>query len=128
MRHTSPSTIVRAWQEAVNDRDVDRLLELSDPEIEVSGPRGSGHGHTLLREWLDRAGLSLETLRVFERGGVVVVAQRGLWRSVETGEVVGEHDVASLFRVDGRRVTYFARYDDLESALEAAGLGYAEEV
>lgn len=130
MKDQNPLTIVRAWQDAANELDVDLLLELSDPDIEIVGPRGSGYGHQLLRDWLGRAGLRLETLRVFTRGNMVVVAQRGVWRSVETGEVTGENDVASRFRVDldGRRVSQVAWHDSLDAALKEAGLDYADEV
>lgn len=127
MQRESPAALAQAWQDAVNNRNIDRLVELSDPGIELIGPRGSGRGHDLLREWLGRAGLSLKTLRVFVRGNVVVVAQRGVWHSVETGEVTGEHPIASCFRVAGRRVVRFARYDSLDAALDAVGLDYADE-
>jgi antitoxin (DNA-binding transcriptional repressor) of toxin-antitoxin stability system len=119
--------VVRAWLNAVNSRDYELVIERSDPDIEIVGPRGSGYGHQLLRDWLDHARLSLETLRAFARGDTVVVAQRGIWRSVETGEVIGEADVASLFRVEGGRVAQYARYDSLAEALKQAGLDYADE-
>jgi ketosteroid isomerase-like protein len=48
--------IAQQWQDATNTRDVERLLELSAPDIEIVGPRGSGHGHQLLRNWLGRVG------------------------------------------------------------------------
>ena len=128
MRCESPSAVVRAWQDAANSGDVDRLLELSDPEIEVAGPRGSGYGHQLLRDWLERAGLSLETLRVFADGKEVVVAQHGTWRSVDTGEVIGESSVASRFLVEGQHVQRVERYDSLEVALDRAGINYSNEI
>ena len=128
MQLERPSDIVQAWQEAVNDQDVDRLLELSDDNIEIVGPRGSGYGHQLLRDWLARAGLQLQTVRVFAGGNVVVVAQQGVWRAVATGERTGERPVASRFRVADRRVVQFARYDSLDTALADAGLNYADEI
>jgi hypothetical protein len=112
----------------VNNQDIDRLLALSDPNIEIVGPRGAAFGHIVLRDWMSRAGLTLTTQRVFARDDTVVVAQHGVWRSVETGEVVGEADVASEFRVDGQRVTYYARYDSLDEALATAGLEQADEL
>ncbi len=72
--------------------------------------------------------MSLETLRVFERGSVVVVAQHAVWRSTDTGEVIGEADIASQFRVRGEQITQFARYDSLDDALAGAGLTYADEI
>lgn len=53
-------------------------MELSDPNIEVSGPRGSGHGRQLLRDWMARAGLTLETTGAYSRGNRVVLELRGV--------------------------------------------------
>jgi hypothetical protein len=124
----SPFEIATAWQQAANDQDIERLLALSDPHIEIVGPRGSGYGHQLLRDWLGRAGLTLTTLRAFAGDGKVVLAQHGVWRSLESGAVTGERDLASRFDVDGGRVVRFARYDTLDEALGAASLNGAAEV
>jgi hypothetical protein len=120
--------IVQDWQEAANAQDIERLLALSDPNIEIIGPRGTGYGHQLLRDWMGRAGVQLTTLRVFARDTAVVVAQNGVWRSLETGAVTGEATVASRFRVDDQRVVQYARYDSLDVALEEAGLTDTDEV
>lgn len=128
MQHESPLAVVQAWQDAANNGDLHRLLELSDPAIELVGPRGSGHGHQLLRDWLGRAGLALKTLRAFARGNVVVVEQHGVWRSTETGEVEGEADIASRFQVREEKITQFARYDSLDDALRESGLDHADEI
>jgi hypothetical protein len=64
---------------------------------------------------------------VFERGETVVVEQRGTWRSVETGDVIGETTVASLFKVQDSRVVAYERFDDLGTALAAAGLDESNE-
>jgi hypothetical protein len=111
MQAGSVVAVVGEWQEAANEGDIERLLALSDPEIALVGPRGTAHGHEALREWVRRAGLRLTTLRVFARGEVVVAEQRGVWRSAETGEVVGEASVASCFWVVEGRVARVARYD-----------------
>lgn len=121
--------VVAAWQEAVNEQDSARLVALSAPEIEVAGPRGSGFGHQLLKEWLGRAGLRLTTLRTFARGDVVVLEQQAEWRASGTGEVTGNTILAAAFRVDAQlRVARFARYDTLGEALEAAGLDETDEI
>lgn len=127
-REENPVATVQAWQEAANAQDKGRLLELSDPNIEIVGPRGSAHGHEVLAAWLGRAGLVLETTRTFTRGDAVVLAQRGVWRSPETGEVTGEADLACGFRVAAGRVTRFSRHDRLDEALEQARLTETDEV
>ncbi len=128
MQHQSPLAVVQAWQEAANRQDGDSLVGLSAPDVEVVGPRGSGRGHQLLRDWLARAGLTLETRRAFARGDAVVLTQRAVWRSAEAGGVAGEREVASRFRVSGGRVAQVARHDDLGAALREAGLGESDEV
>jgi hypothetical protein len=124
----NPLSIVQAWQEAVNRQDEARLLERSAPTIEVVGPRGVAQGHDVLRQWLARAGLQLTTQRAFVGNSAVVLAQRGVWRSVESGEFQGEAQVASHFRVGDGQVTYYARYDRLDEALAAAALSAQDEV
>lgn len=128
MPYINPLALIQAWQDAANRQDIDRLVELSAPDIEVVGPRGSGHGYQLLKDWLGRAGLHLTTLRAFTHDNLVVVAQHAVWRSAETGEVTGERDLASRFRIDGQRVVQYARYDNLDVALVEAGLHYSDEI
>lgn len=127
MRTRDPLAVVDDWVAAANARDAERLVELSDPNIEIVGPRGSGFGHQLLRDWLARAGLELETLRTFVRGDSVVLGQRGVWRSQETGAVTGEKVVASFFQVKDGHIARFARYDSLEEAFAATGLDPSDE-
>lgn len=123
----SAVTVAQAWQAAVNAQDRVRLLELSHPGIEIVGPRGVAQGHDVLLAWLERAGLTLETRRVFAGQSSVVLAQHGVWRSPETGERQGEADVASSFRIREGQVAELARYDTLDEALTRAGLSEADE-
>jgi hypothetical protein len=128
MSSIGSAELVKMWLDAANRGHIERLIELSAPHIEVSGPRGSGQGYQLLREWAHRAGLHLTTLRIFARDTTVVAAQRAVWRSLETGEITGEQDPASRFRVVDGRVEQFVRYDNLDIALREAGLEYSDEI
>ncbi len=123
-----PILVVRAWHEALNDRDLKAVLRLSDSEIEIVGPRGMEVGLDALRSWLDTTRLELHPRRAFTRGDMVVMEQHGVWRSPDTGEVVGEAEVASVFRVREERIASYARHDDLQTALDRAGLGASDEV
>jgi ketosteroid isomerase-like protein len=120
--------VVEAWHAALNEGDVDRLVGLSHPDVEIGGPRGSGRGVQLLREWVNRANVRLEPRHLFRRGETVVVEQAGQWGSAETGEVIGSQTVASVFVVSDGRVTSVARYHDLSEALNAAGLDASDEL
>jgi hypothetical protein len=127
MQHERPVAVVQAWQEAVNRQDVARLAALSGPDIEIVGPRGSGRGIDLLRDWLGRAGLRLVAQRAFAHGNVVVTANHGVWHGA-TEATSGAADFAASFRVDDGRVARFARYDSLDDALTAANLTPADEI
>ena len=121
--------LVLAWHEALNSENVDRLVALCVEEVEVGGPKGSGHGSQLLREWVGRARIRLDPQRVFHSEGVVVVQQSAQWASAETGEMFAERtEAASVFRVHEGRIAAILRYPDLAAALPAAGLDESSEV
>jgi hypothetical protein len=68
------------------------------------------------------------TRQPYARGDSVVAEQRGVWRAPATGEIVGEADVATWFRVASGRVGFLARYDQLAEALAAAGLSEGDHL
>jgi ketosteroid isomerase-like protein len=119
--------IVETWHEALNGGEVDSLMELSHPEVEVGGPRGTGRGAQLLREWVDRANIRLEPRRVFHHADTVVVEQWAQWHSTDTGQPIGGQTVGSVFVVRDSRVTRVVRYPDLAAALDAAHLDESHE-
>jgi ketosteroid isomerase-like protein len=115
---------VLAWHEALNSGDVERLVDLSHPDVEVGGPRGTSRGAQILREWVDRANIRLEPRRNFQRAGTVVVEQEAEWQSAEPG---GRQPVASVFVVRDGLVTSVVRYPGLPEALLATGLDGSHE-
>lgn len=126
-RTPSAVSVVRAWHQALNANDLDRLVALSSDDVEVGGPRGASRGAQVLREWVGRAGVRLAPRRTFHRDQTVVVEQHAEWRAAENGEVTGQLTPASIFVVRGGRVISVIRYPDLVSALAAAGLREADE-
>src|SRR5260370_29321329 len=87
---------VLAWHAALNQADIERLLSLSTEDVEVGGPRGSGRGADLLRDWVARAGVHLEARRVFGRDEVVVVDHAARWRSA-AGPLTDPQGASSVF-------------------------------
>lgn len=126
---TAPEThVVRAWHEALNSGDVDLLVELSHPDVEMGGPRGTVHGTQVLREWVSRANIRLEPRRIFHRADTMVAEQWAEWRSADTGQVTGSQSVSSVFVVRDGRITRVVRYHDLAGALGAANLDESHEI
>jgi ketosteroid isomerase-like protein len=107
---------VAAWHEALNSGDVKCLLDLSHPDVEMGGPRGTVRGAQTLREWVDRAKIRLEPERVFHEKDTVVAQQRAEWQAG------GQQTVASIFVVRDELVRSVVRYPGLAEALRAANL------
>lgn len=120
--------MAQAWTEAVNARDVDALRRVASPDVEVVGPRGVARGHEVLAQWLDRAGATFATRRLFARGSVAVLEQAGTWLSEDTGQRPSRATVAVVLREERGQIVFFARHDALGAALAATGLSAADEV
>jgi ketosteroid isomerase-like protein len=120
--------IIEAWHEALNAGDVDHLVALSHPDVEVGGPRGTGRGAQLLREWVDRANVRLDPRRVFHQADTVVVEQEAEWNSADTGQVTGGQALASVFVVRDDQILRVVRYPDLADALRAVNLDESYEI
>lgn len=121
-----PVDIVRAWHAALNQGNIEHLIALSSNDVEVGGPRGSGRGTELLRQWFDRPGIHIEHSRLYNQGETVVVEQTATWPASESTGVAEPLSVASVFTVRDGHVTSVVRYSDLASALEAAGMAGAD--
>ena len=123
--HADAVRVVTDWHAALNAGDVERLVGLSDPEIEIGGPRGAGRGTQLLREWVERARVRLEPRRIVPRGDAVVVEQEATWEEADPDDPPAI--VASVFAVRGGRIARVIRYEDVQTALWALAEGEAEE-
>lgn len=124
----SEAETVLAWHEALNAGDVERLVVLAHPEVEVGGPRGGGRGEALLREWVERANVRLRPRRVHVSGGTVVVEQEAVWTTADEGRPSDGQTVASVFEVANGRVVSVTRYGTVEEALDASGLDGSHEL
>jgi ketosteroid isomerase-like protein len=112
---TSEIATVLAWHDALNERDLDTLVQLSSDDIDVGDADGAAQGHAALTEWARSLGVTAETGRLYVRDGVVVVEQR-----ITSPD--GDRTAASAFRVVHDKVTSVFRHDDLASALAATEL------
>jgi hypothetical protein len=123
--HRGSIEVIRLWHQALNAGDLERFADLHAQNVEFVGPRGSGRGAGLVRDWAERSGIRLEPIRSYGPGedGAVVVTQQASWRDPETGESGEPLDAATAFQVVDGQVTRIARFDTLPEALQFAGLG-----
>lgn len=122
MATQSPLDVVRIWHDALNEGNIERLLEHVDPEVEIAGPRGSARGADQVREWVDRAGIRMVPTGWYVRGDQVVVEEETSWTTPD-GALSEPTLIATAFEVTDGRVSKITRYSDIGAALNATGLG-----
>lgn len=107
---------VSAWHEAVNSGDIEAAVACCHPEIEVGGPRGTGHGHDLMRGWLARSGIRLEPQHdlVESAPGVLVVEELARWTAENTPFPAPTEPTPTwcVFRVEYECLVSLVRYEE----------------
>ena len=112
----APVETVAAWHAAVNAGDIEAAIACCHPEIEVGGPRGTGHGHDLMRGWLSRSGIRLEPQHeLFEASpGVVHVEELARWTAENTPFPAPSEPTLTwcVFRVEYDCLVSVVRYEE----------------
>ena len=121
-------SVVLAFHDHLNDRDVARLLALAADDVRVGGPRGSGQGKHLLKEWVGRANITMTPVRWFRAGDTVVVEQRATWHDPESGVETGNQTVATAFVLTEGVISSIARYGFLGEAVNSMDMDEANEI
>ncbi|RAR44218.1 hypothetical protein [Paenibacillus sp. MDMC362] len=116
------------WVERSNHKDLEGLMDLTAPQIEIIGPQGSGlMNNADLGEWLERANLQLATINRYAKDERIVLEQHGTWLH-EDGHIKGEAIVFTVFSVKDRKVHSLARYDGKAQAFQVSGLSEEDKV
>lgn len=125
--------VVRDFHEAINERDVNRLLDLAHDDFEFQTRRGLVQGKDGLRDWLGAADL---WRRLSGISGAFLRSGRDSHRCrpdgapfVDTGELGERGDVFAIFTFeDGRVRRLDAEHADLAAAFQASGLSELDEI
>ena len=128
MHGTDQISVIKQWVQAVNGQDIGEAEHLCAEDIEIVGPKGSAKGRHVLREWIARAGIRLETQRWFGSGRDIVVTQHATWGDPEPSDSQSTVLVSTHFTINSGTVCRVARFDSLQAALEDAGLSEQDEV
>lgn len=109
---TSEIATVLAWHDALNDKDLATLVDLSSDDIEMGDAHGASQGLEALQEWAQTFPTTVEVGRMYVHDGIVVV------------ELTSSDDRtgACAFRVVHDQVTSVFRHPDLAAALKATDL------
>ncbi|MDN7243116.1 nuclear transport factor 2 family protein [Planococcus sp. N028] len=112
-----------AWVDKVNAQDVEGVLEVSDPNIELIGPRGAGFGHDLLVQWMENTGVRLHTITRYAKGPHVVYEQEAVWEN-QDGHVI----VYTFMKIKDGKVVGLERFDNIDDAFSTSGLNEENKV
>jgi hypothetical protein len=115
---------VQAWHSAVNAKEVEAAVALCSPEVAVGGPKGTGHGHDIMRAWLRRSGIRLEPQHPLEEvGGHVFVHEHAQWTTTEgaPAQAPTGHPVETwvVFTAADGLLTSVSRHETEDDALRA---------
>lgn len=127
MTTSNPIDIVATFHRHLADWDPDAVIALAHDDVEVGGPRGTGTGIELLREWVGRANVTMTPTRWFAKDDVVIVEQDAVWLDKQ-GEEMGRQAITTTFRVHDGKIAGIYRHDNLAASLTVAGLDADDEV
>jgi len=121
---------VRAFVDAFNAEDLDALVAVCDPEVEIQTGRGIVIGHEEARSWAARnphgdlyQRLVLEELREDEhRAHVVATARRQWYWRAGAGDVVDQEELAIVATIRDGRIARWQPFEDRDEAFRAVGL------
>ena len=126
---TSGADATRTLIQAFNDGDLDALVAVLDPEVEIQSSRGIVIGHDEARRWATRKPtgdlhqrLVLDAIR--DEGKHVIAFTRREWFWREGGDVADAQDLAIVATIgeDGL-ITRWQPFDNRDEALQAVGVG-----
>lgn len=119
---TSQYATVLAWQDALNSGDSDTLIALSTDSIEISSADGGSQGLLALLDWAAESNTTVTLEQAYVSGAVVVTAGEAAG-SLAGGAAGERRQLAIAFRVAADQVVSVFIHPDLQSALQATGLG-----
>ena len=118
-----PEQRARAFVEAFNDRNLDRFVEIVDPEVELHSMRGTVKGRGAARGWATRApgGVqqTIEIVGAEAAPGRVLLDIDRVWHWAEDGSYASTDEMAWLFEVEDGLVTSWRPFEDRAEARAA---------
>lgn len=114
MNSSDSSAVLERWHKAVNAGDIEAAVAECADDVAIAGPRGTGHGHDLVRAWLQRSGIRLEPLEPFaESDGRIVVREMARWTTAAApdGAPIEPTETWVVFSVGDGKIRAIARYE-----------------
>jgi ketosteroid isomerase-like protein len=125
---------IREAIRAFNEQDLDVLVSILDPDVEVHSMRGRLKGIDAVRKWATRepGGVqqTLELDQLYEEGtesgggsAVALVTRRWHWE--EDGSEAGVEELAFVYELRNGKILSWRPFQDRAEALRAGGFEHA---
>jgi ketosteroid isomerase-like protein len=107
----APEDVVRAWIEAVNAGDIDRVGELVADDVAILGPRGETTGRDAVASWIGYTGILIELADVRIEEGRATIETLATWQvdGGEPGERTPEAAIGMAFTIRSGKITSIER-------------------
>jgi hypothetical protein len=124
MRHMKKAVdIVKNWINILNSGNVDLLINVSEPDLAISGPRGTIIGAEVLREWYAQTHLTFNIEELLVNGSQVISLGRVHWRNGEGLEVDNSYTAFLMDVSHNGRIAKLSRHDEgLDAAMAASNV------
>ena len=106
-------SVIVIWHVAVNNGDAATAAAACTEDVVVGGPRGESAGRSVMREWVQTAGVRLMPRDCYDVPGGIVVAQDATWTSDPSGRPM---TVYSTFGLRDGSISSIHRFTTLDEA------------
>ena len=118
--------VVAKWQQLMNERNVVKILELTEETIEIVGPKGSVCGRQSFVDWIQYAGLTLTTLKSYVNEDKLVLKQHALLKD-DAGQIKKESIVYTYIIMKNGKVASLTYFYNSQEAEESSGISLQNE-
>lgn len=121
MKNQLTLIVAAKWQQFMNSRHIEEMLNLTDDQIEFVGPFESGVGHKELAEWIDRSGILLTTLNSNVNEDKLLLKHQARWKSND-GCFMEERLYYTYIIMKNSKIIYIGLFENLHDAEVMSGI------
>ena len=121
MKNQITLIVVAKWQQFMNSRHIEEMLQLTDDQIKFFGLFEPGVGHEELTDWIERNGIYLSTLISSVNEDKLLLKQQVKWKRND-GSVIGERHYYTYILMENSKIIYIGLFENLHDAEVMSGI------
>ena len=121
MKNQITLIVAAKWQQFMNSRHIEEMLQLTDDQIKFFGLFESGVGHEELTDWIERNGIYLTTLISSVNEDKLLLKQQVKWKRND-GSVIEERHYYTYILMENSKIIYIGLFENLHDAEVMSGI------